>query len=91
MSPDAGTNVVDVYVNYLRKKLGAVVGEGDTACPVIETVRGEGYQMSGVWQRMAPARVLVGFRWGCCAEGGGLRCIADASDGDDQRNRDGAA
>ena len=23
MSPDAGTNVVDVYINYLRKKLGA--------------------------------------------------------------------
>jgi DNA-binding response OmpR family regulator len=46
MSPDAGTNVVDVYVNYLRKKLGAAcVGEcaGDT---VIETVRGEGYRMS---------------------------------------------
>ena len=27
MSPDAGTNVVDVYVNYLRRKLGAV-GDG---------------------------------------------------------------
>src|SRR5277367_1708871 len=26
MSPDAGTNVVDVYVNYLRKKLGAAGG-----------------------------------------------------------------
>jgi len=45
MSPDAGTNVVDVYVNYLRKKLA--VGEGATA-PVIETVRGEGYQVGGV-------------------------------------------
>jgi DNA-binding response OmpR family regulator len=42
MSPDAGTNVVDVYVNYLRKKLA--VGE-DAASPVIETVRGEGYQV----------------------------------------------
>jgi DNA-binding response OmpR family regulator len=61
MSPDAGTNVVDVYVNYLRKKLGAVVGEGDAACPVIETVRGEGYKMSGGRQRMAPARDLTGF------------------------------
>ncbi len=50
MSPDAGTNVVDVYVNYLRKKLGAVVGKGDAACPVIETVRGEGYRMGGVRQ-----------------------------------------
>ena len=48
MSPDTGTNVVDVYINYLRKKLGAVGGEGDGKASVIETVRGEGYQMSGV-------------------------------------------
>lgn len=43
MSPDAGTNVVDVYVNYLRKKLGAGESTGDG--PVIETVRGEGYML----------------------------------------------
>ena len=48
MSPDTGTNVVDVYINYLRKKLGAAGGEGDGKSSVIETVRGEGYQMSGV-------------------------------------------
>jgi len=48
MSPDAGTNVVDVYVNYLRKKLGAVSVGGDVGSSVIETVRGEGYQMGGV-------------------------------------------
>ena len=29
MSPEAGTNVVDVYINYLRKKLGAVQGESE--------------------------------------------------------------
>ena len=44
MSPDAGTNVVDVYVNYLRKKLGAANTNGDEGS-VIETVRGEGYRM----------------------------------------------
>lgn len=38
MPPDAGTNVVDVYVNYLRRKLGALAGG-----PVVETVRGAGY------------------------------------------------
>lgn len=38
MSPDAGTNVVDVYVNYLRRQLGAVGATG-----VVETMRGEGY------------------------------------------------
>lgn len=48
MSPDAGTNVVDVYINYLRKKLGAVSMDGDVGYSVIETVRGEGYQMSGI-------------------------------------------
>lgn len=39
--PDAGTNVVDVYVNYLRRKLGGAPGE--TAEAVIRTVRGVGY------------------------------------------------
>jgi DNA-binding response OmpR family regulator len=47
MSPDAGTNVVDVYVNYLRKKLGAASPDGGVDGSVIETVRGEGYQMGG--------------------------------------------
>jgi DNA-binding response OmpR family regulator len=45
MSPDAGTNVVDVYVNYLRRKLGAASVDGDEGGPVIQTVRGEGYRM----------------------------------------------
>jgi DNA-binding response OmpR family regulator len=45
MSPDAGTNVVDVYVNYLRKKLGAASLDKDGGGSVIETVRGEGYRM----------------------------------------------
>ena len=35
---DPGSNVVDVYVRYLRKKLG----DG-----VIETVRGMGYRLQG--------------------------------------------
>lgn len=39
----ASTNVVDVYVNYLRRKLGA--GE-----PLIQTIRGEGY---GIGLRLA--------------------------------------
>jgi DNA-binding response OmpR family regulator len=44
--------VVDVYVNYLRRKLGAASVDGDEGCPVIETVRGEGYRM-GVARMMA--------------------------------------
>jgi DNA-binding response OmpR family regulator len=35
--PEASTNVVDVYVNYLRRKLGG------KAATLIQTVRGEGY------------------------------------------------
>ena len=59
MSPDAGTNVVDVYVNYLRKKLGPAstygmgVGEG-----VIETVRGEGYRMGAGLKRKPPQKIV---------------------------------
>jgi DNA-binding response OmpR family regulator len=57
MSPDAGTNVVDVYVNYLRKKLGAVRPEGvETGDQVIETVRGEGYMISMGLEKKASRR-----------------------------------
>ena len=59
-SPAAGTNVVDVYVNYLRKKLGAARSQlcGDMFGPdrVIETVRGEGYRMGGVRKMVASVR-----------------------------------
>jgi DNA-binding response OmpR family regulator len=39
---DPGTNLVDVYVQHLRKKLGAAPG-----APVIETVRSVGYRIPG--------------------------------------------
>lgn len=48
MSPDAGTNVVDVYINYLRKKLCGGGIYGDASYSVIETVRGEGYRMGSI-------------------------------------------
>ncbi len=54
MSPDAGTNVVDVYVNYLRKKLGAVADHAMDA-NVIDTVRGEGYRMGSLQKPVAQA------------------------------------
>jgi DNA-binding response OmpR family regulator len=42
MHGDSITNVVDVYINYLRKKI-------DNGCerPLIRTVRGVGYQIGG--------------------------------------------
>ncbi|GGG81588.1 response regulator transcription factor [Edaphobacter dinghuensis] len=55
MSPDVGTNVVDVYINYLRKKLTVSDEDVDASYPVIETVRGEGYQMGSI--RKMPQRV----------------------------------
>ncbi len=44
---DAGTNVVDVYINYLRKKLenGVKQQGGEPAAPLIQTVRGLGYRI----------------------------------------------
>jgi DNA-binding response OmpR family regulator len=55
-----GTNIVEVYVNYLRKKLGKTLGRGLGAMRargscVIRTVRGEGYvlDVSGVAAKTA--------------------------------------
>jgi DNA-binding response OmpR family regulator len=66
MSPDAGTNVVDVYVNYLRKKLSAgqpaafSAARGETeADRLIETVRGEGYAMGTASSSLASVRKPV--------------------------------
>jgi DNA-binding response OmpR family regulator len=39
LSPDTMTNVVDVYVNYLRKKI-----DEDAAVKLIRTIRGVGYE-----------------------------------------------
>jgi DNA-binding response OmpR family regulator len=61
MSPDAGTNVVDVYINYLRKKLGAAAGDNEAASPVIETVRGEGYKMGCLRKPVLSANRVGGF------------------------------
>lgn len=55
MSPDAGTNVVDVYINYLRKKMAAAHPDGHSSVPVIETVRGEGYRLSNGRKSVASA------------------------------------
>lgn len=38
---DGGTNIADVYVSYLRKKLGTTLGEG-----AISSKRGAGYKLN---------------------------------------------
>ena len=48
--PAMGTNIVEVYINYLRRKLGSQAGHDS----VIRTVRGEGYVL-GAESRPAKA------------------------------------
>lgn len=48
MPSTAVTNVVDVYINYLRRKLG------EDGAKLIETVRGSGYRMRAVKQFAIP-------------------------------------
>lgn len=61
MSPESGTNVVDVYINYLRRKLAAAHPEGAASEPVIETVRGSGYRLAPGRKPVAAA-VLAGVQ-----------------------------
>lgn len=42
---DAGTNIVDVYITYLRKKLSVANPEDLSNGSVIQTVRGSGYRL----------------------------------------------
>ncbi len=42
-TPDLCTNIVDVYITYLRKKLATACPAG--SCSPIETVRGKGYRV----------------------------------------------
>jgi DNA-binding response OmpR family regulator len=44
-STDGGTNIVDVYVTYLRRKLLAARPEDRTLGSAIETLRGSGYRL----------------------------------------------
>lgn len=44
-SADAATNVVDVYINYLRKKITAAAQTATCHANLIETVRGSGYRL----------------------------------------------
>jgi DNA-binding response OmpR family regulator len=49
---ETGTNVVDVYINYLRRKLDA--GEPlDATTALIETVRGRGYRLGALGRAQA--------------------------------------
>jgi DNA-binding response OmpR family regulator len=64
MAPDTTTNVLDVYVNYLRRKLAAAgegeLREGIAGGAVVETVRGSGYRMGLRQTRVAVSGLGVG-------------------------------
>lgn len=50
MKSESVTNVVDVYVTYLRKKLTPRLPDGPAKRSVIETVRGAGYRIAAIQQ-----------------------------------------
>jgi DNA-binding response OmpR family regulator len=54
LSFDSSTNVVDVYVNYLRRKVDD--GHGRR---LIHTVRGVGYELSGTSAQSAAAAAVA--------------------------------
>ena len=43
---DPASNIVDVYVSYLRQKLDDPAVGGPSGPPLLHTVRGKGYQLS---------------------------------------------
>lgn len=47
MSTETGTNIVDVYVNYLRRKVD-YLADDETHPALIETVRGSGYRLGAL-------------------------------------------
>ncbi|MGH9513880.1 MAG: response regulator [Terriglobales bacterium] len=52
LSFDTSTNIVDVYVNYLRRKM-----DNDFPSPLIHTVRGVGYELSNRPPLESPAQL----------------------------------
>jgi DNA-binding response OmpR family regulator len=60
MPAETGTNIVEVYINYLRKKLGGnpCQGSGHSMAgsrSVIRTIRGEGYVLNALERGVANA------------------------------------
>lgn len=65
MPASSGTNVVDVYINYVRRKLAAAGTAGEDKEDVIETVRGAGYRIGGIRTRTAMRVAAEGARVIC--------------------------
>jgi DNA-binding response OmpR family regulator len=67
MAPESGTNVLDVYVNYLRRKLSATQTESQAGAALIETVRGSGYRMAAESRRAMAGQALPAMVIGALA------------------------
>jgi len=65
LDPESNSNVVDVYVNYLRRKLGAALPVAKDPSPpsVIETVRGRGYRLRSGRKPLASVDGLEQLEW----------------------------
>jgi DNA-binding response OmpR family regulator len=63
-TPGAGTNIVDVYITYLRRKFAAARRGESPRGSVIETVRGSGYRIRDQRRipRMEPAAMLAALQ-----------------------------
>jgi DNA-binding response OmpR family regulator len=48
-----GTNIVEVYINYLRRKLGQSLNRSGRSRSLIRTVRGKGYVLADRGSQMA--------------------------------------
>jgi DNA-binding response OmpR family regulator len=67
MAPESGTNVLDVYVNYLRRKLSATQPESHAGAALIETVRGSGYRMAAESRQTVAGQALPAMVIGALA------------------------
>ena len=72
MPEQTGTNVVDVYVNYLRRKVDEATAQDAHASTnyggLIETVRGAGYRLGGMGKKSVgrhpvPTPALAGMAY----------------------------
>lgn len=67
LSSDTPTNVVDVYINYLRQKI-----DGRRDCKLIHTIRGVGYAFFRHFLRPARTRGCTCYRRSSCMSSPGV-------------------
>jgi len=56
------SNVIEVHVSNLRKKLDAVLPEGEPGEPIIETMRGRGYRLAPILPSLEDFSASAAYR-----------------------------